>query len=111
MAIAGYLAKNTLVSPWWLVMAYFIMTVAELCLSPIGLSLVSKLAPRQFLSLIMGSWFLTSFFGNLFAGLWGGEYDKIGPVMLFLVLAVISFISALILCIFVPKLRKSMGNA
>ena len=50
MAYAGYLSAVTPVSPLWLVLGYLIMTLAELCLSPIGLSLVSKLAPRQFLS-------------------------------------------------------------
>ena len=64
------------------------MTIAELCLSPIGLSLVSKLAPRKFLSLIMGCWFLTSFLGNLIAGMWGGNYDSLAPAQLFGVLAI-----------------------
>ena len=75
LAFAGHLSLTSLVSPLWLVLGYFIMTVAELCLSPIGLSLVSKLAPRKFLSLTMGCWFLTSFLGNLIAGVWSGNYE------------------------------------
>ena len=72
MAIGGKYSELSIVSPMWLVSAYLIMTVAELCISPIGLSLVSKLAPKQFLSVFMGTWFLTSFFGNIFAGVLGG---------------------------------------
>lgn len=67
MTFAGSCSGKHLVSPTWLICAYFVMTVAELCLSPIGLSLVSKLAPRKYLSLTMGCWFLTSFIGNLAA--------------------------------------------
>ena len=110
MTVAGYYSKESMVSPLWLVIAYFIMTVAELCISPIGLSLVSKLAPKQFLSLIMGSWFLTSFFGNLFAGFWGGEYDNFGPLMLFFALSIVAFISAVVLVFLIPKLKKFIGD-
>ena len=103
-------AKEVLVSSLWLVVAYFVMTIAELCISPIGLSLVSKLAPRQFLSLMMGCWFLTSFFGNLFAGLLGGEYERLGAVQIFAMLAIVSLISGVILLLLVPRLKKIIGN-
>ncbi len=106
LAFAGYLSAKGLVSPLWLVAGYFIMTVAELCLSPIGLSLVSKLAPKKFLSLIMGCWFLTSFLGNLIAGVVGGKYDTLTPVQLFGMLAIVSFVSFLLLLCFIPKLSK-----
>ena len=106
LAFAGYLSASGLVSPFWLVAGYFIMTVAELCLSPIGLSLVSKLAPKKFLSLIMGCWFLTSFFGNLIAGMVGGKYDALTPAQLFGMLAIVSFVSFLLLLCFIPKLSK-----
>ena len=106
LAFAGYLSGKGLVSPWWLVAGYFIMTVAELCLSPIGLSLVSKLAPKKFLSLIMGCWFLTSFLGNLIAGMVGGKYDALAPAQLFGMLAIVSFVSFLLLLCFIPKLSK-----
>lgn len=106
LAFAGYFSSSGLVSPWWLVVGYFIMTVAELCLSPIGLSLVSKLAPKKFLSLIMGCWFLTSFLGNLIAGMVGGKYDALAPAQLFGMLAIVSFVSFLLLLCFIPKLSK-----
>lgn len=106
MAFAGYLSISNKVSAMWLVISYFIMTVAELCLSPIGLSLVSKLAPKKFLSLLMGCWFFTSFIGNLLAGLWGGMFETLPAFQLFGVLAALSLIAALLLLIFVPKLSK-----
>ena len=110
MALAGYLSMSTKVSPLWLVCGYFIMTVAELCLSPIGLSLVSKLAPKKFLSLTMWIWFLTSFLGNLIAGILGGRYETLSPMQLFGILFLISFVSFIILVCFMPKISKILKN-
>jgi POT family proton-dependent oligopeptide transporter len=64
-----------LVSPWWLVGSYFFQTLGELCLSPVGLSSMTKLAPRAFASQMMGIWFLATAVGNLIAGLVGGNVD------------------------------------
>ena len=108
LIIAGYLSLNSMISPLWLILVYFVMTIAELCLSPIGLSLVSKLAPKKFLSLMMGCWFLTSFCGNMFAGLWGGEYETLNPVQLFTPLAILSFSACIFLTCFIPKLNQTI---
>ena len=110
LALGAFLSQTGQVSPLWLVVGYFIMTIAELCLSPIGLSLVSKLAPKRMLSLTMGCWFLTSFLGNLVAGIWGGNYENVGPMNLFLVLALLSFLTFAILLMFVPNLNKLLKN-
>jgi POT family proton-dependent oligopeptide transporter len=65
MAIAANLAADgTLVSPWWLVWVYLIQTVGELCLSPVGLSATTKLAPRKYASQMMGLWFLAVTVGD-----------------------------------------------
>lgn len=104
MTIAGYLSMHGKVSPLWLAGVYFIMTVSELCLSPIGLSLVSKLAPKKFLSLTMGTWFLTSFFGNLIAGYWGGKYDSMNICLLFGTLAVLTLLTGVTLAVVRNKL-------
>ena len=64
-----------LVSPWWLVGSYFLQTVGELALSPVGLSSMTKLAPRKFAGQMMGIWFLASAVGNLIGGLVGGHVD------------------------------------
>ncbi|MBK7433358.1 MAG: peptide MFS transporter [Chitinophagaceae bacterium] len=67
-------------STWWLIMTYGVVTIGELLLSPMGLSLVSKLSPVRITSLMMGGWFLATSIGNklsgLLATLWDGYEDK-----------------------------------
>jgi proton-dependent oligopeptide transporter, POT family len=60
--------------PAWLVTTYLVHTFGELCLSPVGLSSVTKLAPRKLVGQMMGVWFLATSFGNLLAGLLAGEF-------------------------------------
>lgn len=67
IAVKG-LGVEDKVSMWWLVSLYIIHTMGELCLSPIGLSMVSKLAPLRLSSLMMGTWFLANAAANKFAG-------------------------------------------
>ena len=64
-----------LVSMWWLIGSYFFQTIGELALSPVGLSSMTKLAPRKFVGQMMGVWFMASALGNLVAGLVGGHVD------------------------------------
>jgi proton-dependent oligopeptide transporter, POT family len=71
----------------WLVGTTFMITIGELYLSPIGLSLVTKVAPKRMVSMMMGAWFLSSFFGNYMCGFLGTFWDKwnlvqlhVGPV-------------------------------
>ena len=63
------------VSAWWLTISYFFQTVGELCLSPVGLSSMTKLSPRKYVGQMMGIWFLATSVGNLIAGLVGGHVD------------------------------------
>ena len=72
------LGLNTKVSMFWLIALYVIHTVGELCLSPIGLSLVSKLAPMRFVSLLFGVWFLANAVANKAAGQLSGLYPPSG---------------------------------
>jgi POT family proton-dependent oligopeptide transporter len=65
----------TKVSPWWLVFSYLFQTIGELCLSPVGLSSMTKLSPRKYVGQMMGIWFLATAVGNLIAGLVGGNVD------------------------------------
>jgi len=62
--------------PGWLVATYLIHTFAELCLSPVGLSSVTKLAPRKLVGQMIGIWFLATSLGNLLAGLLAGEFNS-----------------------------------
>ena len=61
-------SNETSISLWWLVGVYFLHTLGELCLSPIGLSMVSKVSPKKIASLLMGFWFLSSAVANFMAG-------------------------------------------
>ncbi|HEY0171014.1 MAG TPA: peptide MFS transporter [Pyrinomonadaceae bacterium] len=72
---AGGGADATKVVAWWLVGSYFFQTVGELCLSPVGLSSMTKLSPRRYVGQMMGIWFLASAIGNLIGGLVGRFVD------------------------------------
>ena len=76
-------------SVMWLVGTTFILTVGELYLSPIGLSLVTKVAPARIVSMMMGVWFLSSFFGNYLSGFLGTFWEKIPRTEFFLVLTIL----------------------
>jgi POT family proton-dependent oligopeptide transporter len=64
------------VGPSWLVIAFLLHTLGELCLSPVGLSNVTKLAPPKFVGRLMGTWFLGTAMGNTIAGLAGGQFAE-----------------------------------
>jgi POT family proton-dependent oligopeptide transporter len=108
MVVAARLSDGgVLVSPMWLIAAYSIHTCGELCLSPVGLSMVTKLAPARFASLMMGVWFLAFFFSDLVAGLLAGTVEKIergkvfhilgGQADFFLMFVVMSFVAGVVL--------------
>ena len=69
---ASAAAGGARVSPMWLVLSYLFQVLGELCLSPVGLSAMSRLAPARVAGLVMGVWFLASAVGNFLAGI-GGE--------------------------------------
>ena len=74
-AAASIVASGSKVLPYWLILTYLLHTFGELCLSPVGLSYVTKLAPKRFVGQMMGMWFLSLSLGNLAAGLIAGEFD------------------------------------
>jgi len=108
MIAASNFAGAGKISMLWLIGAYFFHTVGELCLSPVGLSMVTKLAPAKFLSLLMGTWFLSSFFANSFAGIFAGYYDSIKTADFFLIPALITAISAVLLFLLRNPIKKWM---
>ncbi|EAJ4766583.1 TPA: di-/tripeptide transporter [Campylobacter jejuni] len=65
-----------LVSPWWLVSSFLLMVLGELCLSPVGLSIMTKIAPNLIKSQVMGLWFVASALGNALAGFIGGKASE-----------------------------------
>ena len=76
-------AAGTKVSPMWLLSTYFIHTIAEICLSPVGLSSMTRLAPARIVSLMMGVWFLAASVGNYIGGQLGGLYESLPLDVLF----------------------------
>ena len=95
----------------WLVMAYIFHTMGELCLSPIGLSMVSKLAPLKYTSLLMGMWFLFSGLGNKLAGIIGQQVGDTGPAATFGGVAIMAVVAGIILWLISDKLVDWMHNA
>jgi dipeptide/tripeptide permease len=96
------------VSALWLVGFYAIVTIGELCLSPMGLSLVTKLAPKRLVGLAMGGWFLATAFGNNFSGFFGGIQHLMSPVAFFAVLAGLAALAALFIYLLLPKLDAAI---
>ena len=69
VAASQFETNGALASPWWLISTYFLHTCGELCLSPVGLSSVTKLSPKRLVGQMMGIWFMGAALGNLIAGL------------------------------------------
>ena len=96
----------------WLILAYFFHTMGELCLSPVGLSYVSKLSPKKFLGILFGLWFTASAIANFIAGMTGSAIDTIADKyslsVFFLIIAAIPIAAALFLLVLNPKLKKMM---
>lgn len=78
-------------SVWWLLGFFFLATVAELYLSPVGLSLVTKVAPARLVSVLMGAWFLSNFAGNYLMGYLGTYWEKVPKQTFFLGMALMCF--------------------
>ena len=93
----------------WLAGVVLLFTIGELYLSPIGLSAVSKLAPARMVSMFMGVWFFSSFFGNTMAGIIGGYYEKMTPENFFFLLSAMGFSAGLIIFSVLRPLKKAMA--
>jgi len=105
---------QTLVSPWWLVGSYFFQSIGELCLSPVGLSSMTKLAPRRYVSQMMGIWFLASALGNLIGGRVGGHVDpeKLDQMpQLFTTTTISLMVAAVVLAALIVPIRKMMASS
>jgi POT family proton-dependent oligopeptide transporter len=104
---------QVLVSPWWLVGSYFFQTVGELCLSPVGLSSMTKLSPRKYVGQMMGIWFMASAVGNLIGGLVGGHVDPENlqqMPQLFTTTTISLMVAAVILALLAIPIRRMMAN-
>ncbi|MEC4018778.1 peptide MFS transporter [Streptomyces sp. H27-D2] len=113
MGLAGAAAANSdtgKVTIFWLLGVYLVQTLGELCLSPVGLSLSTKLAPAQFISQIMGLWFLAQATGNALNG-WTTKLNApMGDAAYYTMWAVIAGVAGVAFLLASKKIRVLMGN-
>jgi POT family proton-dependent oligopeptide transporter len=95
----------------WIIITYLLHTAGELCLSPVGLSSVTKLAPRSLGGQLMGTWFMGTALGNLIAGLAAGGFEGLGTADLFAAVGKVAGVAGLVLLIFARPIRKLVGGA
>ena len=109
VTFASMLTGGGRVSVWWLIGVYFLQTLGELCLSPVGLSTVTKLSPGRMVGLMMGVWFLSISIGSYIAGLTTRLFAGNAQGVLtraFGMFAVITLIAALVLALLTPLIKK-----
>ena len=114
IAFASTLAANGRVSPMWLVIVYFLQTIGELCLSPVGLSTVTKLSPARMVGLMLGVWFLSISIGSYIAGLAARLFEGNDTAVLtraFGIFAGITLLAAIVLAILTPLIKKLTPRA
>ncbi len=107
---AANAGEDSLASPSWLVVTYFLHTVGELCISPIGLSAITKLSPKRRVGQMMGVWFVGAALGNLFAGLVAGRLETMAPSVLFRTVAIAAGVIGVIAVAVSPGFKKLMGG-
>ena len=99
--------------PQWLITTYLLHSIGELCLSPVGLSSVTKLAPKRLVGQMMGTWFLATSLGNLIAGLTAGKFSANGVTQMparYLQIVLMMAGTGLVLLIFARPIRKLMAG-
>ena len=101
------------VSPWWLIGVYFLQTLGEMCLSPVGLSTMSKLAPARLTGLVLGVWFMATALGNKLSGTLSAGFSSKDPAALagfFRDQAIVVGVMAVVLLALAPWVRHLMGK-
>ena len=98
------------VSASWLIVMYFLHTVGELALSPVGLSAMTKLAPRNRISQMMGVWFVAAALGNLIAGLVAGRLEGLEPSPLYFAVATIVGAAGVVALLVSPFMKRLVGD-
>jgi len=110
MLVTRGLGDTEKISFLWLVGCTLLYTVGELYLSPIGLSLVTKIAPARLVSMLMGVWFLSSFFGNYLTGYLGTYYEKMPRDSYFLMLTILAVVTGLAIFALNRPLKRAIGD-
>jgi POT family proton-dependent oligopeptide transporter len=101
---------GTRVSPGWLVTLYFIHTCGELCLSPVGLSSMTRLAPPKIGGMVMGIWFLAASIGNYLSGRTAGMAAKYPFSKVLIVLAAVALVAAAVMFLLAKPMTRMMGT-
>jgi POT family proton-dependent oligopeptide transporter len=105
-SLAGGNGDRNIISPSWLIGTYFIVTLAEILISPMGQSFVSKVAPPRIAGLMMGGWFAATAAGSYGSGMLGKFYSRLPHHQFFLFLAVLMAMAAVLIAAFLKKLRR-----
>jgi POT family proton-dependent oligopeptide transporter len=109
IGLADLAAGSGQVAPVWILLFYVVITIAELCVFPIGLAEISRRAPPQVTGVLMGFWVFTMGFGSLGAGWLGGMFANSPPWILFAVLAAGGGASAILLLVVEPIVRRRLA--
>jgi POT family proton-dependent oligopeptide transporter len=110
---ASFMTAQGKISPLWLVGLYFVEVCGEMCLSPVGLSTVTKLAPAKLVGIMMGVWFLATSLGNKLAGYLSGFFVANNPMQLVKLYGGIAMgliVAAGVLAILTPTIKRLMGT-
>ncbi|WP_338677103.1 peptide MFS transporter [Streptomyces sp. SCSIO 30461] len=113
MGLAGAAAANSetgKVTVFWLLSVYLVQTLGEMCLSPVGLSLSTKLAPQQFVGQMLGLWFLATATGNALNGWTTKLNEPLGDALYYSMWAVIAVVAGLVFMTAGKKIRALMGD-
>src|SRR5438874_1354127 len=107
---ARFTTGGVRVSMLWLIITYLLHTVGELCLSPVGLSSVTKLSPKSLVGQMMGTWFMGTALGNLIAGLAAGGFQGMSVAELFSSIAKVTGVAGIVLLVLSRPIRRLMGT-
>jgi len=105
-SLAGGNADRNIMSPAWLIGTYFVVTLSEILISPMGQSFVSKVAPHKIQGLMMGGWFAATAVGSYGSGLLGKSYSRFAHHQFFLILTGLLAVAAVLVLAFMKKLKR-----
>jgi POT family proton-dependent oligopeptide transporter len=103
-------ATGVRVSPMWLFTSYLLQVLGELCLSPVGLSAMSTLAPARIGGMVMGAWFLALSVGSYLAGMAASVYETMPLPTLFTLVTATALVSALVLALLIRPIGRMLGR-
>ena len=108
---ASLAASGVRVSPMWLVVSYLFQTLGELCLSPVGLSAMTRLAPARIAGLVMGVWFLALSVGSYLAGMASSVYETMPLPTLFTVVTATALGAAIVMALLIKPIHRMLQRS